>query len=545
MVRDDLNNNFAEGESPTQSIIIFVNQFTRSNVHMNWLNDRDNWFFLTFQFCNLSATLLKGFPGYGISNPKYKVNQEGINNSATLRDLLMKTASEGGGDECKGKTIALQQGYRQETRWIRLLASSLCFLILLPFTAHTADALNPDETLDLPRCIAIALKNHPNLKSATGSLKASRSRVSQAQSGYYPQVSASSSYSRVHPAGSSTTALSGSSNYDQYQDSLNLNQTIFDFGKTSTQVKVQALSADASQADLENVTSQIIFDVKQAYYGILQSKQSRDAYAEGVVQYQQHLDQAKSFYEVGIKPKFDVTKAEVDLSQARLNLLKAENGLRIAKITLNNAMGVPDAPSYEVQGITAYQDYPIDLETALKRGYDARPDLASASAKREAAQRSVDLARTGYYPLLSGNAGYGWSGQAYPLDKEWTVGATLNFPLFSGFLTKSQVEEARANLEVAKANEEYIRQGIRFDVEQAYYNIKDAREGIVLAEVTVKQAQENRDLAQGRYAAGVGNTIEVTDALVAEINAKTAYINALHFYRLAIANLEKAMGGRE
>jgi outer membrane protein TolC len=104
------------------------------------------------------------------------------------------------------------------------------------------------------------------------------------------------------------------------------------------------------------------------------------------------------------------------------------------------------------------------------------------------------------------------------------------------------VEEARANLEVAKANEEYIRQGIRFDVEQAYYNLKDAREGIVLAEVTVKQAQENRELAQGRYAAGVGNTIEVTDALVAEINAKTAYINALYSYRLAIANLEKAMG---
>ena len=217
---------------------------------------------------------------------------------------------------------------------------------------------------------------------------------------------------------------------------------------------------------------------------------------------------------MGTKPKIDVTKAEVDLSQARLNLLKADNALRIARISLNNAMGVPDAPVYEVKDSTAYQDYPIDLATALKRGYDARPDLVSATAKREAAERSIDLARTGYYPVLSGNAGYGWTGQDFPLDKQWTVGAALNFPLFSGFLTRSQVEEARANLDVAKANEENIRQGIRFEVEQAYYNLKDAREGIVLAEVTVEQAKENRELAQGRYAAGVGNSIEVADAVV-------------------------------
>jgi outer membrane protein TolC len=310
-------------------------------------------------------------------------------------------------------------------------------------------------------------------------------------------------------------------------------------------VDVQALGADAARADLENTSSQIILGVKQAYYGILQARQSRDAYAEEVVQFQQHLDQAKRFYEVGTKPKIDVTNAEVDLSQAKLNLLKAENGLRIARITLNNAMGMPEAPSYEVKDTAGYQEYPIDLETALKRGYEARPDLASAKANREAAERSIDLAQTGYYPVLSGNAAYGWSGLNYPLNKEWTLGATLNFPLFSGFLTKSQVEEARANLEVARANEEFIRQGIRFDIEQAYSNLTLAREGIVLAEVTVKQAKENRELAQGRYAAGVGNTIEVTDALVTDINAKTGYITALYDFHLAVASLEKAMGVKQ
>jgi outer membrane protein len=426
-----------------------------------------------------------------------------------------------------------------------MLFCCLFLIMLFPLSGRCADDIKPGETLDLSRCIAIALKSHPSIKGAAGGLKASRSRVSQARSGYYPQAGVSNGYSRIHPSGASGNLGSGKTSYDEYQSSINLNQTLFDFGKTSSQVDVQSYGAEAARADLDNTQSQVVLGVKQAYYGMLQSMQSKDAYTEAVVQFQQHLDQAKKFYEVGTKPKIDVTNAEVDLSQARLNLLKADNALRIARISLNNAMGVPDAPGYEIKNSTPYQDYPIDLATALKRGYDARPDLFSATAKREAAERSIDLARTGYYPVLSGNAGYGWTGQDFPLDRQWTVGATLNFPLFSGFLTRSQVEEARANLEVARANEENIRQGIRFEVEQAFSNLTESRERIVLTELTVKQAKENRELAQGRYAAGVGNTIEVTDALVLEINAKTAYINALSDYHLAIASLEKAFGVKQ
>jgi outer membrane protein TolC len=438
-------------------------------------------------------------------------------------------------------TISLKQHIQGS--WLYLC----CFIlvVLLPLVASAADEIKPGETLDLSRCIAIALRNHPTIKGAAGSLNASESRVSQARSGYYPQADLSSGYSRIHPSGASGNLGSVKTSYDEYRSSFILNGTIFDFGKTSAQTDVQSFGADAARADLDNTQSQIVLGVKQAYYSILQSMQSRDAYAQEVVQFRQHLDQAKGFYEVGIKPKIDVTKAEVDLSQARLNLLKADNALRIARISLNNAMGVPDAPGYEVNDSMAYQDYPIDLATALARGYEARPDLISATAKREAAERSIDLARTGYYPVLSGNAGYGWTGQDFPLDKQWTVGAALNFPLFNGFLTRSQVEEARANLIVAKANEDNIRQGIRFDVEQAYYTLKDTREGIVLAEVSVVQAKENRELAQGRYAAGVGNSIEVTDALTLEIDSKTAHINALYYYRLAIASLEKAFGVKQ
>jgi outer membrane protein TolC len=384
--------------------------------------------------------------------------------------------------------------------------------------------------------------HHPSIMSATGSLDASRSRISQAKAGYYPQINLSNGYSRIHPAGGSGTTGVGKDSYDRYQSSVNVDQTLFDFGKTSSQVRVNTLGTDATRADLEDVTSQVIFGVEQAFYGMFRSRQSKDAYGEAVLQFEQRLAQARRFYEVGLKPKIDVTKAEVDLSQARLNLVKADNALRIARITLNNAMGVPEAPVYEVRESPGGQDYPVTLEEAIRRGYESRPDLASVRAKREASEQSIDLAYKGYYPVLSGNAGYGWTGQSFPLDKEWSLGATLTFPLFSGFSTRYQVEEARANLEVLQSNEALIRQNVRFDVEQAYSNLRQAREAIVLAELTVKQAKENRELAQGRYAAGVGNAIEVTDAIVTEINAKTAYISSLYDERLAVAGLKKAMG---
>jgi len=118
----------------------------------------------------------------------------------------------------------------------------------------------------------------------------------------------------------------------------------------------------------------------------------------------------------------------------------------------------------------------------------------------------------------------------------------VNVPVFNGLQTRYQVEEAKANLDVVKANEQSLRQQIRLEVEQAFSNLKEAEERTVAAQVAVRQAEENVELANGRYAAGVGNPIEVTDALVSLSNARTTHIAALTDARIARAGLEKAMG---
>ena len=259
-------------------------------------------------------------------------------------------------------------------------------------------------------------------------------------------------------------------------------------------------------------------------------------------QFQHHLEQAKAFFEVGTKPKFDVTKADVDLSNAKLNLLKAENAFRLGQVTLNNTMGMPEAPDYEIVDQLPFQRVKIDLEEVTRKAYERRPDLKAIAVKRKSLEQSIELARKGYYPSVSGSASYGWGGSDFPLDQGWSFGAQLNVPLFSGFLTKYQVEEARANLDVLAANEALLRQTIYQDVKQAWLNLQEAADRIVTAELSVRQATENLDLANGRYASGVGSPIEVTDALVSVSNAKLAHISALSDYRLAQASLEKAAG---
>lgn len=425
----------------------------------------------------------------------------------------------------------------------RFIGFLLFLTFIAPIRGNAEEIIKKGETITLERCIGIAFKMHPSIIAATGTIGANIGRVGQAKANYYPQVNWSSSYSRVSPAAGAGSSLGGTTGaFDDYSTGVNLSQNIYDFGKTPTQVKVQNLNLDSSRSDLENVSEQVVFNVKQAYYGVLQAKRNRDVSTETVKQFQQHLERAREFFRVGTKPKFDVIKAEADLSNAKLNLIRAENALRLAAVILNNAMGIPRAPEYILEDNLSFRKYEITFEDAIAEAYKNRPDLKSLGAKREAAEESIALAKTGYYPVLTGNAAYNWAGEEFPLERGWNVGAVFSVPLFSGLSTKYQVEEAKANLNVLKANEESLRQNIFSDVQQAYLNLKEADERIPAAEWNVKQAQENFEVANGRYAAGVGNPIEVNDADIGLINARTAYIQALYDHKVALASLEKAMG---
>ncbi len=407
------------------------------------------------------------------------------------------------------------------------------FILIMPLQAYAEELVNKDDSLTLERCIEIALQKHPSAVAAKHTITVNQNRVGEAMSNYYPQISSISGYNQYWDSGTT---------YDNYSTALSLNQNIYDFGKTASQVNIQKFNLNSVQADFENTSVQIIFNVRQAYYGLLETKRNRDVAQETVMQFDQHLKQAKGFYQAGTRAKFDVTRAEVDLSNAKLSLIKAENALRLAKVSLNNAIGLPYAPDYRIEDNLDFAKYALPLEEAIEQAYNNRADLQSLLAKKKAAEESIELAKKGYYPTLSGSASYTWVNEDMSSQKGWKVGASFTIPLFSGFLTTYQVQEYEANLKVLNANEELLRQSIFLDIQQAYLNLREAEERISNTQLTVKQAQENLDLVNGRYMAGIGNPIEVTDAQVSYSNAKTAYNQALYDYKIAQASIVKAIG---
>lgn len=418
----------------------------------------------------------------------------------------------------------------------------------VPETAGNSAADNavikPREKLTVDRCVQVALRNSPNILSASHTVNATRSRVGQAWSGYYPQITFTGSYV------SRDTALPGALNTDAtirqdgYVGTGALTQNIIDFGKIGTQVSIRQKDLDASQEDLRDATGQIVFNVKSAYYGLLRAEKSRDVLRETVALFEKQLEVARGFFEAGERSKFDVTNAEVELSNQKLNLVRAENALRFARVTLNNAMGVPKAPEYTIEDtLLSFRKYAITLEEASDRAYLNRPDIRSAAARRESAEGSLSLARKGYLPTLSGNANYTRGGGTYYLEPDsWSVGVTLTVPFFSGFLTTHQVGEAKENLSAVRANEEALRQNVLLTVQQVYIKLQEAEERLGVAELTVKQAEENYELAHGRYEEGVGSPIEETDALVKLSNARLNVVAALADYKVAEAELQRAIG---
>jgi outer membrane protein TolC len=405
-------------------------------------------------------------------------------------------------------------------------------------------AIKDPNVLTLDEAVVIALANHPDLKAARERIGAQEAVVGQQMAAYFPTLNFNNSYRTFQtPDGAGPAAA-----VETYVSEGRINYTIYNFGKREGAVEAARWLLNATGHNYKATLDAVILRAKQSYYVLLGSQAIVRVREDTVKNRELLVKQARGFYEVGTRARIDVVRAESNLYTAQADLIAAQNAVQVSWVTLKNNLGLRELAERPLVEEAIMTTIPLTLEQAREAAYAQRPELKSFEAQRRAQDQNVAVARRGHLPDILFDAAYGRRNDSdtgintFPLQPGWSVGLNLNIPIFDGFRTTNRVEETLRNYWVIRAQEEAQRQQVALDVEQAYLRLVELQERIKANEAAANAAKENLDLANGRYQVGVGSIIEVTDAQTLYTDAQTTYIRALYDYKIADAQLIRAIG---
>lgn len=439
------------------------------------------------------------------------------------------------------------------------LTLALMLIGLLPALGFGADSQSPPpqaatqlaqpkdpNVLTLDEALLTALANHPSLSAARERVAVQRAVLGQQVAAYYPIISATEQYRTTTESGTTSISPTG---FDFFNSQLTFNMILYNFGKREGAVQAARETLSATDYNYKTTVDAVVLGVKQAYYFYLGARAIVNVREDTVKSRDLLVKQTQGFYNVGTRARIDVVRAEANLYTAQADLIAATNAVQVAWVTLKNAMGLRELPERPLVEEAIMTTIPYTLEEAREIAYATRPELKSFEAQRKAQDQNIATARRGHLPDLifdanwrRSNVSNGLTADTFPLQPAWQVQLSLNIPIFDGFRTTNRVDESLHTYYVIKAQEEQQRQQVALDVEQAYLTLVQLQQRIKANEAAAAAAKENLDLANGRYQVGVGSIIEVTDAQQLYTDAQTTYVRTLYDYKIADAQLTRAIG---
>ena len=407
------------------------------------------------------------------------------------------------------------------------------------------DTSNLPQEVSLDDCIKLAITHNPTIMSAISNAEIYKTKVGQAWSNYFPTFSAGVSYSRndmfMTMGGKMANMIPQKYNMF-YVPNISADMLLFDFGKTKAIADNAKKIYESTRYDAETSIENVIYNVKVAYYNMVFAKAQKEVYAETVKDYELQLKQARAYYEIGNKPKIDVTYAEYNLGKAQLNEIKAKNTLELAAVELANAVGIPELAGVVLKDKLNTKEYIVNFADLIQTAQESRPSLLSAKKRMDAAELAVRSAKRAYTPNLSAFGSYQYGGREINNDYGYQIGAQLQYSGVNLMLLKKQVDEATATYKKAVADYEKERQDVYLDVKSAYISLMNSFDSIRVSKLALQQAKEQQYQAFRRYQVGMGDAIEFKDSENTYLNAQLDYYNVLLNYNINAAEIERVIG---
>lgn len=342
-----------------------------------------------------------------------------------------------------------------------------------------------------------------------------------------------------------TSKNNGSKRSDSNGLSASAALPLYSGGGNEADIKSAEYGVESATLSTERERENLKLNVIKAYYDALEAKRTVGVRQETVDKYQEHYTNVSQLYSAGSKARIDVIRSSVELSDARQNLIKAENSYELDLAKLRNYLNISRSEPLNLTTDFSYEAFGIEMDDCIDYAYRNRKDLLIDEYKLKQKEQSIKSAKSGYLPSLNVNLGLNQDNVFHPSSSDShgvSAGLGLSWNVFDSGVTKAAVDSAQTEYDVARLNLLKDKEDIDLSVREAYYNLREAEKRFNSTKDAVTQAEEDYYIAREKYRAGEGLMLDIIDAQEALSTARLNYISAQYDYARYKATVENAMG---
>lgn len=427
--------------------------------------------------------------------------------------------------------------------------------------AHPAEEREPIH-LDLAAAVQRALADNPRTAIAESEVDAARARVRQARSAMLPDVSLQSAYTYLDydytdvdlggqlPILGAVTRTLGSSAFselvpdkDTRTDRLQARQVLFAGGSIRAAATASRFLAKSKEWRRDAELQDLAFEVREAYYKALLTDSLIRVAEESVHTFERNLHDAEALSGQGMVSRFELLRAETELSARQADATAARNARRLAQSNLRRLLNIPQGTPLVLEEDFGGSPTLQPIEGAVAEARDQRPELRALRAAHQAGEADVRRTRGEFLPQVGASMEYtNVDGGAAITPEGWGFSVGAEWDLYTGGQRRAGTQEARAEVRGLMHEIREVEQLVELEVTNAYIELRDAMEAVRSARDTVEWAREGLRMAEIRFQEGVGTQSELLEAELALTDAETRLAEALHDFSVASAALDKALG---
>lgn len=420
-------------------------------------------------------------------------------------------------------------------------------VLLATATARGESPLPEPGLLTIERCLELGLQNSEQLKVADHQLAIARQRMAEAKAGFWPTIQYLLAYNQVSKGDGDYTPK-GPGPEKTYSGSLTLTQPIYTGGKLEAAYEIARRQVEMAEENIRQVKQKLTYSIKEAYYQVCLAEETLQVSENAYNNLHRHYQLVEKRYQAGTASKFELLRAHVQWENLKPQVIRAKNGVNLAKLNLATLIGLEDTVEFSVDLVG--KSFKIDRaedfskETLLAAALENRPEMRQMKLNALVAQTQTKLTEAWYKPNIATTLTLQNKGSFDP-DKHnpvWKINLGLSGLLYDSGQAKAKIKAAQENEGLVVAQTRNLADLLNLEVDQVLKKLEENREVILANQANITLAEEALKLTEIRFQSGMATTMDVIDAQLALDQALNGYYGGVYAYLTTLAQLDLAIG---